>query len=368
MPMYRNGGISPWQLVLLGLPLVGLGVGVPAVMLPSALADERAYAAAAPCPGGAAQADTTADCLLTQRAAVTGKNITGSGDNKKYFLVLGFPDGTQQRAQLGKNSQKKVETGEPVTVVSWRHEVREITTRDDERLTTRAYPVGSYIPLMLVAVMATPLGASLLWMAHWLRQLRRTGRSLASTGRWHTSVPFVTAMLYGFAAMVAIAVAPSATVAAAAAGGVAVGAVPLSALAWRGQRNKAGPRAARLLAATGVCAPVAEAVIPARVSGDVPYSRTDCDHLVLGPAGLAVTPDAQGMSWRVPLPVSLTFVRLHRGDAVGRIDGVSRPLLVECRDGDREVLIAADRDQVPWILGALWPQPQGALPYVPPRT
>ncbi|MCZ7433370.1 hypothetical protein [Streptomyces sp. WMMC1477] len=363
--MYRKGGIAPWQLVLLGLFLVTPGVGVPAAMLPSALADERAYAAAAPCPEGAAPADTAADCLLTRRATVTGKDVTGLGDNKRYYLVLGFPDGTRQRAQLGKNSQRKVETGETVTTVSWRHEVHEITTRDDERLTTRAYPVGSYLPLLLLAVLMTPLGGSVLWMAHWLRRLRRTGRSLASTGRWHTSVPFVTAALYGIAAMIAVAVSPSALAAAAAAGAVAAVAVPLGALAWRGQRNQAERRSAGLLAATGARAPVAETVVPARVSGEVPYSRTDCDHLVVGPAGLAVTPDARGMSWRLSLPASLTFVRLHRGDAVGRVAGVRRPLVVECRDGDREVLIAADRDQVPWILGALWPQPQYAA-YGPP--
>ncbi|SFB88167.1 hypothetical protein [Streptomyces aidingensis] len=368
MPMYRKGGISPWQPALLGLLLTGLGVAVPAVMLPPALADGRAYAAAAPCPGGTAAVDPAADCLLTRQAAVTGKDVTGRGDNKKYFLVLGFPDGTRQRAQLGKNSQQKFETGEPVTVVSWRHEIREITTRDGERLTTRAHPAGGYIAPMMVAVLATPVGGSLLWMAHWLRRLRRTGRSPASVGRRHTSVPFVTAVLYGFAAMIAVALSPSAPAAAAGAGGVAVGAVLLGALAWRRQRNKAGPKAAGLLAATGVRVPVAETVIPARVSGEVPYSRTDCDHLVLSPAGVAVTSDGRGRGLRIPLPGSLAFVRLHRGDAVGRIDGVARPLLVECRDGDREVLIAADRGHVPWILGALWPRLPGAAPAVPPGS
>ncbi|MEU3895298.1 hypothetical protein [Streptomyces sp. NPDC045251] len=361
MPMYRGGGISPWKLVLLGLPLFLAGVVVPAAMLPSALADERAYTEAAPCLRRAAAAD--ADCLLSRQASVAAKHVTGSGDNKKYFLVIGFPDGTQERARLRKNSHGKVESGEPVTVVSWRDEIREITTPDDERLTTWAYPVGSYVPLLFVAVIGTPSGASILWMAYWSRRLRRAGRSLVSTGRWHTSVPFVTAVLYGLSAMIAIAVSPSFTAAAIAAGAVTVAAVPLSALAWRGQRNTAEAKAAKLLTATGVAVPVAETVISARVSGDVPYSRVDCDHLVLTPGGLAVTPDARGVSWRLPLPGSLAFVRLHRAESVGRarVRGVSRPLLVECRDGGREVLITADREHVPWILGALRPQPRGSV-------
>ncbi|MBD0843917.1 hypothetical protein [Streptomyces sp. TRM68416] len=368
MPMYRGGGLSPWKLVLVALPLFVAGVAVPAAMLPSALADERAYTEAEPCPkravgAGAVGAGTVgADCLLTRQASVAAKDVTGSGDNKKYFLVIGFPDGTQERVKLRKNNHGKVETGEPVTAVSWRDEIREITTRDDERLATWTYPVGSYIPLLIVAVIGTPSGASILWTAYWSRRLRRAGRSLVSTGRWRTSVPLATAALYGVAATIAIAVTPSFMAAVGAASVVAVAAVPLAALVWHRQRKNTGAKAADLLAATGVSVPTAETVIPARVSGEVPYSRVDCDYLVLAPGGLAVTPDARGMSWRLPLPWSLTFVRLHRAESVGRarVPGVGSPLLVECRDGDREVLITANRNHVPWILGALRPQPQGS--------
>lgn len=38
-----------------------------------------------------------------------------------------------------------------------------------------------------------------------------------------------------------------------------------------------------------------------------------------------------------------------------RVDPALRgPLLVECRDGDRDVVIVAGSEHVPWLLGALW--------------
>ncbi|UUU19614.1 hypothetical protein [Streptomyces sp. DSM 40750] len=360
VPMYRKNVIKPWQLVLLGLPLVIAGVGTPAVMMPSALADERAYTAAPQCPVGTPP-EAPGDCLSRRNATVLGKDTTGGGKYKRYYLVLGFADGSQQRVRLqsGVSNQKKVEQGEPVTVTGWRHEIREITTRDDELLTTTAYPVSSYLPLMLVAVSLTPLGGSVLWMAYWVRRLRRTGRSIESVGRWHTSVPFVTAMLYAIVAVAAVVASPTPAVGAAAAGVAAAGAVLIAALRWRGERAKAERRAAALLAGVQVGVPVTELLLPARVLGDVPYSREDCDHLVVGPAGLAATPDPRGMAGRIPLPASLAFVRLHARVALApRTTGLVRPLFVECRDGDREVLIAADRDHVPWILGALRAQPQ----------
>ncbi|KUO14729.1 hypothetical protein [Streptomyces dysideae] len=361
MPMYRKKVIKPWQLVLLGLPLMIAGVGAPAVMMPSALADERAYTAAPQCPVGTPP-EAPGDCLSRRNATVLGKDITGVDKTRKYYLILGFADGSQQRVRLqsGISNQKKVEQGEPVTVTAWRHEIREIATRDDELLTTTAYPVGSYLPLMLVAVSMTPLGGSVLWMAYWVRRLRHAGRSIESAGRWHTSVPFVTAMLYAIVAGVAVAASPTLAVGAAAAGVAAVGAVLIAALRWRGEQAKAERRAAALLASVGVGVPVTEMLLPARVIGEVPYSREDCDHLVVGPAGLTATPDPRGLAGRIPLPASLAFVRLHASVALApRATGLVRPLFVECRDGDREVLIAVGRDHVPWVLGALRAQPQG---------
>lgn len=56
----------------------------------------------------------------------------------------------------------------------------------------------------------------------------------------------------------------------------------------------------------------------------------------------------------MPLPPTLTFVCLHGGMRMDpRTAGIPGPLLVLCRDGEREVVIAVGRDAASWLLGAL---------------
>ncbi|MFC9129238.1 hypothetical protein ACFT4A_20625 [Streptomyces sp. NPDC057099] len=104
--------------------------------------------------------------------------------------------------------------------------------------------------------------------------------------------------------------------------------------------------------------PAARLTVSATVHGDVPYSRPGYGLLVLGDGPPAATPDPAGRVARATLPETLTVERV-RGWRLGE-DPDAWPaaykyngVVIECRDGDQEVLIATRRRDAPVILGAL---------------
>ena len=134
----------------------------------------------------------------------------------------------------------------------------------------------------------------------------------------------------------------------------AAGAGLVGILPWRRGRRRAERRSARLLSHAQVSLPVSETVLPAHVWGEVPYSREGDRFLFVGPSGMAAGPAPGGMAGRSGWFPPLTFVRLHPAKSSDpRCGGLHDPLLVECRDGAREVLVAANREHVPWVLGGL---------------
>jgi hypothetical protein len=103
--------------------------------------------------------------------------------------------------------------------------------------------------------------------------------------------------------------------------------------------------------------PTGKQCLRAIVRGNVPYSLDGFDHLVVGDGRPATTPDPDGRLVRRALPETLTVQRirpLRPDDHIAwyrtlKYDGV----VIECRDGDRTVLIATGRRDAPPILGAL---------------
>ncbi|MFD3543733.1 hypothetical protein ACFWUQ_30115 [Streptomyces sp. NPDC058662] len=108
-----------------------------------------------------------------------------------------------------------------------------------------------------------------------------------------------------------------------------------------------------------------ERTFPAVLLGDDtgPGGFPRHSHIVVGPGVLACTNDPAGAHRREPLPAGLVLERVRHpratdpavvADAAGGMYYVA-----QCRDGDREVLIAVGRGAMPWLVGALTP-PGGA--------
>lgn len=355
-PRRQRRPAHPLPLMVAGIALLAVGLVALPAMLPGALAEERAYVEAPPCSDAVASPHQAGECRGRHDGVVVDEESTGSGRGKRNYAIVEI-EGDRYRLRVvgGRSSLDRFDVGDRVTAVSWRGELREFAVEGEEAVHLASHPVGFYKGLLIGAVFLTLSGGMLLWTARCERLLRRTGRSVESVGRWTWSVPILTAVASAVVAVIPVAAAASVTgafigLACTVAGGALVGA-----LLWRRARRQAEQKSARLLSGTLVAPLAAETVIPARVMGEVPYSRWGDEHLVIGPGGMAATPDPRGVEWRSRRFGPLAFVRLHpvskRDPRVGRIPD---PLLVECRDGDREVLIMAARDRIPLVLGGLW--------------
>ncbi|WP_405831463.1 MULTISPECIES: hypothetical protein [unclassified Streptomyces] len=100
-------------------------------------------------------------------------------------------------------------------------------------------------------------------------------------------------------------------------------------------------------------------VIDAQILGDNTFPGPK-PYLVVAPGVLAFTTDPTGTYGRTPLPSGLVLERVRpvfASDPGARdlyIGRSPRPCLVaQCRDGEREVLIAVRRKNMRWLVGAL---------------
>ena len=197
---------SPLALLLPGILLVVLGAGIPPVTLPSALADERAYAAAPSCPDSVTAPSEAGECRARWDTTVIDKEVTGDGDNKRHFVTVDV-DSDRYRVRLasGQSDIDEFDLGDQVTVTSWRHQIREIVTDDGESIRISGTPIGAYKAPMMGSVALLAFGFSLLWMARFGWRLKRSGRSIESTGSWTGTVPSLTAVVYAIIALIPIA-------------------------------------------------------------------------------------------------------------------------------------------------------------------
>ncbi|MER5476035.1 hypothetical protein ABT026_03455 [Streptomyces sp. NPDC002734] len=376
--MYTRGSRKRWLLPLvLGLIFAVAGLVVPVISLVSAIADHRAYLAAPPCADGTSFEDTT-DCRASQRSTDTSVKVGGGDDDSETvrYLFVSLPDGSSAFTALRDESDTiSVREGQPVTVIAWRGEVREFVVPDG-RIPAEAHPGGWTETELRPTCFLLPFGAGLLRTSHRMRRPRRQGRSLESVGRWSVSVPFVTTMLFGVLTLAPVAMAPSLLAAATSSVCAAALAVVGGAAYGARQRRRAAREAVALSERYLPEPPDEETVVPAAVLGDVPYSGEEAQYLFIGPEGLSLEPfepfesfppfqsreaaapagtgDApQDEGEPIPVP-PLSFVRLHAtAPEDPRCAALERPVAVECRDGEREVLLVVPELHVPALLGAL---------------
>jgi hypothetical protein len=207
------------------------------LLLPSALAGDRAYRQAPVC----AEDTPSQECRWRREAVVADKWTEGTGKSKDYFvrLVLEGDSSSAQsvRFATGGSHFGVVESGDRVTTTSWRGAIREFTA-GTEQVPTSRYPVGRFRGLVLAAIFLLPMGASLLWAAHWLKGLRRRGLTIEAAGIYHTSVPFASSLCFSILAAIPVAASSRLPVTLAAVTGIAVVVLALAALSWRRGRRK----------------------------------------------------------------------------------------------------------------------------------
>ncbi|NEB81509.1 hypothetical protein G3I40_40815 [Streptomyces sp. SID14478] len=332
-----------------GLGLVLIGAVLFALVVP-AEADDRAYAAAPDCPAGT-RAD---DCRAVLTATVVDKDTEVSRSDA-YYLVLRAPgpaEGTVDRVRLPDDLPiyDAVRPGDKVTATYWKGEVREVRSGSEVQQVVRSPAQDGRLPGAF-AVATSAIGLGLLWLVGWQRHRP------APKGSAHSWKPAV-----GIVAGVNVAVAGAMIVLLAAdevgsglkfAAGAVVPVVLLSVLLCWG----AGRWARGIVAGVVPVPPTERRCLGAVVHGDVPYSRPGYCYLVVGNGPLVATPDPTGRVALAPLPQTLT-VRRVRESAVGdpRYDLGGRgeyTLVIECADGDREVLVFAGHKHASQVLGAL---------------
>ncbi|MCT7354172.1 hypothetical protein N4P33_18720 [Streptomyces sp. 15-116A] len=247
---------------------------------------------------------------------------------------------------------ESVRPGDRVTLVYWRGEARAVTF-DGLTQQTHASPRGDWRLPMGIGQGLVPLGVLLFWTAWWNRHRYPTARARHIV---NAGAVWVAGILAGTFAFFACAAGDSVTDVLL----VAVCGIPpsaaLGALFARLMRRRL--RKADDTSDIVPRVPTARVTVRVGIHGDVPYSRAGYGLLVLGDGPPAATADPAGRVARVTLPDTLTVERV-RGWRLGedpdawpgtyKFNGV----VIECRDGERDVLIATRRRDAPLILGAL---------------
>ncbi len=350
----RSGASDDWAVKArrfgrAGLFLVLAGA-VLFALVPLAEADNRAYAAAPDCPAGT-RADT---CRAAVTETVTAKGRDSDDRNARSYLRLraaGAPAADDHRVEFTDPGpvHDAVRRGDRVTVTYWKDQVRAVRFGDRTQQAALSRVHDGRLPgAFAVAALAGGLGA----LSFWARSRRRPVRA-GDRYPWGHTVGFVTGLLVACAGFPVVLLGSDVWAGLRFTAGAVVPALLFSVLVcwWSVRRGRRGP--ARVVPVP----PAGRRVLRAVVHGDVPYSRPGYDCLVIGDGPPTATPDPTGKVALAPLPATLT-VRRVRELLVGEPPFVppsrrETPVVVECADGDRTVLVLAGENDAPRVLGAL---------------
>ncbi|WP_374775283.1 hypothetical protein OG756_22690 [Streptomyces sp. NBC_01310] len=356
---------TSWQngtAMVLGAAAMLIGAVLLLVPVRTADAAARAFAAADTCAPGLPPRER-AQCLSPEPATVERYGQDERGDTYTYVeVVLG--DGRTRHLDLQGSGFRMVPAqGDPVRLVSWRGEVRYVVygsgaprtaVTDANPHTTYAVPFGWGAFLLL-------FGPVLIWIGSWQRWLSHRSRRAAP---WQVMVPCVTLSLLSVGVLIAAMVSdlPIGQLLRVCGAGLALAAVVIGAVwiykALRGESDTAEVEPRR---------DDREHVFIAHVLGD-DTGFGPGPYLVVAPGVLAFSVDPTGAFRRAPLPSGLVLeqVRPVFASDPGAMElyGRYEPtyLVAQCRDGEREVLIAVPRKKMPWLVGALPKAERAAAP------
>ncbi|MFI9718510.1 hypothetical protein ACIHFE_02490 [Streptomyces sp. NPDC052396] len=345
---------SPGQLrgSIIASAALGLALAIAAVVLllvpvPRALHEQRAYAAAAECPANAG----AGDCLRRVPATVTGTDSEYVHRTTVHWLSLTERDGTAHRLAMRGTGpvSSAVSPGDRVTVTYWRDAIRSVDFHG-RRQSTAENPAGTYRTWSAAGLGLPGLAGLFLWCAHALRRAWRSPDPAARRG-WRMRLPVMAALVIGGIGGIAPFVTPDLPAALRLTALCDAPVLVITAMVM----FLLGRRASDSLAVTPRT-PEREERFPGLVIGHVPYAGGG--FLVAEPGQLAVTIDPDGRILRKPLPRTLFAERVRHLYLTDPVDGPQRgSRVIECRDGEQQVLIVTGKNNVPWVLGALAPEP-----------
>ncbi|MDG4862461.1 hypothetical protein P8605_30430 [Streptomyces sp. T-3] len=328
-----------------------------AVVQPRAEAEVADFEAARPCTAG----ERGEDCLRSGQAIVEDKRADRRKKSTRYYLTLREAGAPEADVRLDDDPvYRSVGPGDRVTVVRWRGEIRYVSAAAGARQRTHAHPEINSSVAGAVGLGLLPFGSGLLGLAwatpRWAARTRvRHPWQSGLLGTWS-----VLAAPVWFLAGIMVPEVFSSRWTAAVVGALA--SVPVAALLLplvlryrdRPEGIKVKPKFLR---------GTSTKTFPGIVLGDVPYASDDAPYsgnvrrLAVGRGVLEATcTPPVGAETRQELPHDLTVQRVrppYRDDPRQVADAHE---VVECRDGaGRQVLIAAARKHVPFIVGVLAP-------------
>ncbi len=359
----NNGGTtggSRKRLAVVGgtIALVTILTGAGLLLGPvaNAVNAARAYDAATPC--GQRQ---TRDCLTVAPATVVGP-WTEETHLRHADIIFATADGSRQVLALDRKYEGDLfPAGARVRLISWHGEVRDVEYGSGRSAgtspTTDNPHLAHQVPLAWAMGMI-PFGLGLLWLVVWSAFF--SAHSRRSTP-WQVMVPLLGTTAIALAGSTTAVLADEVAVTLRWTAIAAAMTVPVTVAfhLWavaRGDTVAVEPRRDGR-----------EHVFQAWLLGDRsgPDGMPAHSHLVVGPGVLAFTNEPTGAFRRAPLPAGLVLERVRRlltsnPDAMALHGDAGRGCLVaQCRDGEREVLIAVHRRNMPWLVGAL-PQTEPA--------
>ncbi|MEU7056293.1 hypothetical protein [Streptomyces sp. NPDC046197] len=344
-----------WSALLpaaIGLLLLLLSAVLFAVV-PGALADKDAYAAAPACPARTAGTGSHS-CTTTVPATVAGKDDEPHGKSVQYWLLArerGAHTVLRIRMTGDRPVYDAVRAGDGVTLTYWRGEIRAVGFGAANQK-TYASPDDDWRLPTAIGLMALPLGLGFFSTGCWYRRSGSRPRRIAPWGiaLWQVSGMLLSCV--GFIAGITADGVGQAFLITAAGIPPSVGLAGLY-VWWIRRRVR---RAADTSDIVPVL-PTEKRRVRATVHGEVPYSVDGFNQLVVGDGRPLTTPDPTGRFAGRPLPETLKVRNarsLEPGDPAVWYEAYKYDaIVIEAQDGDQPVLVVTTRRDAPLVLGAL---------------
>ncbi|WP_406501674.1 hypothetical protein [Streptomyces sp. NBC_00500] len=352
-PPPRRNRPSVWGPATIGCVLLLSAAWLLLVSTRGALHEERDFRAALACTTTQTDSDSNSnsdDCLRTVTARIDRAERDTKHKGASYWLYVTEPGGKKDSAWISGHTPDSPTAwaGTHVKVTLWRGEIRYVDFPAG-RLSTHADPRGSYRPRLAAALGIGFFGLAPLWAAYWWAR-----RSMVSPLRapWQLGLPMTGALtLAATSAVVALVthgIWTALEYVAVAAGVVLLGCA-VAALVLR-RRQKADDTIE-----VTPSVPTSEQCFPGSVFGEGRYSAGGGGYLIAAPGLLLTTPDPTGAFARRPVPATLIPVRVRppywTDPNCG--DYAAESVVIECRDGEMQVVIVTKKENVGWVLGAL---------------
>ncbi|MFD9631970.1 hypothetical protein [Streptomyces violascens] len=332
----------------IGAALLLVTVWLLLVPMPERLDTERAFRSVKDCAPGA----VAPDCLHSVPAVIE-RTREKSGKTPSYWMYVKTAEGNTPTLYFNRDQRHTFDglAGKRIRVTYWEGSVRYIDWAD-ARWSTAADPRGAYRPLLAWGLVLGSAGLGLSLIGLWwarnyattrLRYPQQPGVLIMGTMALGTAGALLPWSVHGWrTALQAYGV---------------VGAVVAMgcALAFAGL-HRANARKTTDTVTMEPVIPTEETVLPGIVRGEVPYGGAlGGGYLIATAEGLSIIPDPNYRIHPKVVPATLEPLRVrppYRTDPKG-LDVDNTCLVLECQDSDTPVYVAAARESMPLVLGAL---------------